>query len=129
MKPKYKIEILELFKVKDIVVTKFPDPDRRTVQLFVVEFSEFVKSKGATLYCTFPPYLDHSFKSGKSKIDYYEKQLHKQPLTILGRPEDYAMPSDLIFDMPYHLNKVGATKRTLLLIDDLKIQMQKDHIK
>ena len=41
MKPKYKIEILELFKVKDIVVTKFPDPDRRTVQLFVVEFSEF----------------------------------------------------------------------------------------
>lgn len=41
MKPKYKIEILELFKVKDIVVTKFPDPDRRTVQLFVVEFPEF----------------------------------------------------------------------------------------
>ena len=41
MKPKYKIKILELFKVKDIVVTKFPDPDRRTVQLFVVEFSEF----------------------------------------------------------------------------------------
>ena len=41
MKPKYKIKILELFKVKDIVVTKFPDPDRRTVQSFVVEFSEF----------------------------------------------------------------------------------------
>ena len=41
MKLKYKIKILELFKVKDIVVTKFPDPDRRTVQLFVVEFSEF----------------------------------------------------------------------------------------
>ena len=41
MKQKYKIKILELFKVKDIVVTKFPDPDRRTVQLFVVEFSEF----------------------------------------------------------------------------------------
>ena len=41
MKPKYKIKILELFKVKDIIVTKFPDPDRRTVQLFVVEFSEF----------------------------------------------------------------------------------------
>jgi hypothetical protein len=95
----------------------------------VVEFSDFVKSKGATLYCTFPPYLDHSFKSGKSKIDYYEKQLHKQPLTILGRPEDYAMTPDLIFDTPYHLNKVGATKRTLLLIEDLKIQMQKDHIK
>ena len=41
MKQKYKIKILELFKVKDIVVTKFPDPDRRTVQLFVAEFSEF----------------------------------------------------------------------------------------
>ena len=41
MKLKYKIKILELFKVKDIVVTKFQDPDRRTVQLFVVEFSEF----------------------------------------------------------------------------------------
>ena len=41
MKLKYKIKILELFKVKDIVVTKFPDPNRRTVQLFVVEFSEF----------------------------------------------------------------------------------------
>ena len=41
MKPKYKIKILELFKVKDIVVTKFQDPNRRTVQLFVVEFSEF----------------------------------------------------------------------------------------
>lgn len=41
MKLKYKIKILELFKVKDIVVTKFPDPDRRTVQLFVVEFPEF----------------------------------------------------------------------------------------
>ena len=41
MKQKYKIKILELFKVKDIVVTKFQDPDRRTVQLFVVEFSEF----------------------------------------------------------------------------------------
>ena len=41
MKPKYKIKILELFKVKDIVVTKFQDPNRRTVQLLVVEFSEF----------------------------------------------------------------------------------------
>ena len=94
----------------------------------VVAFSELVKAKEATLYFTFPAYLDHSFASGKSQIDYYEKQLHNQPLTILGTPSEYIMTPNLVFDTPYHLNKEGAQKRTSLLIRDLKVQMAKDHI-
>ncbi|SCX82041.1 hypothetical protein [Flavobacterium caeni] len=94
----------------------------------VVEFNELVKSKGATLYFTFPGYLEHSFGVGKPQIKEFEAALRKTNLTILGTPEQYIMTPDLIFDTPYHLTKEGATKRTQLLVKDLKTQMQKDHL-
>ena len=94
----------------------------------VVEFGKVVKDKGATLYFTFPAYGDDSFVGGKPQIDYFEKELRKQPLTVLGTPERYRMTQDLIFDTPYHLKKEGADKRTQLLIEDLKAAMKRDGI-
>jgi hypothetical protein len=94
----------------------------------VVEFSKKVTQKGATLYFTFPAYLEKSFEAGKPQIDLFEKELRKQPLTVLGTPERYKMPLEYIFDTPYHLKKEGAEKRTQLLIEDLRAAMKKDGI-
>jgi len=94
----------------------------------VVDFSNTVKSKGATLYVTFPGFQTTSYGFCKAKVIAYEKELRKQPLTVLGTHQEYLMTPEFIFDTPYHLNKLGADKRTQLLIQDLKAAMKKDGI-
>lgn len=94
----------------------------------MVDFSKIVKEKGATLYVSFPGFQTTSYGYCKKRVDFYEKELRKQPFTILGSPAAYVMPTDCIFDTPYHLNKKGADRRTQLLIGELKIAMKKDGI-
>ncbi|MFT3795775.1 hypothetical protein [Flavobacterium sp.] len=93
----------------------------------ISEFNKIVKAKGATFYLSYPPFQRASYDNCLKQIKEVDKALHTIPnLTILGTPERYAMDQNLIFDTPYHLNKVGVDLRSTRLYEDVKKQMQKD---
>ena len=89
----------------------------------IVKFNEFVKSKGAVMYISFPPFEDTSFDNCKDQIHYLERELRRHKLPILGTPERFKMTDDMIFDTAYHLNKKGVDRRTELLRQDIAAAM------
>ena len=88
----------------------------------LLDFKSRVQEKGAILYITFPCFQAASFENSLTQIRKVEIELKKKGFSILGTPEQYKMPDDLMFNTPYHLNKGGLDLRTRLLIDDLKKQ-------
>ncbi|MGB5593392.1 MAG: hypothetical protein WBM62_05070 [Crocosphaera sp.] len=83
-------------------------------------FREKVLKKGAVLYITFPGFQHSSFENSKDNIFEIERRLIKNDFVLLGSPERYKMPDNMMFDTPYHLNKEGVDLRTQRLIEDLK---------
>ena len=94
----------------------------------IVEFNDAVKSKGATLYISFPPYQKASFIKTKGQVNFVESELRKTGLTIIGSPERYMVNDNMLYDTPYHLNKKGVDHRTQLLLEDLKGAIKKDSV-
>lgn len=94
----------------------------------LVEFNQKVAEKGARLYVSYPPYQKVSFENCKEQITYIDKKLRKTGLEIIGSPDRYVVPDDMLYDTPYHLNKRGVTWRTHLLLQDVKSAMAKDGI-
>ncbi len=88
----------------------------------MTDFREKVLKKGAVLYITFPGFKDSSFENHQENIFYIEKSLIENNFVLLGSPERYKMPDNLLYDTPYHLNKEGVDLRTQRLIEDLKNQ-------
>lgn len=92
----------------------------------LAEFNQIVKSKGATLYLSYPPYQKTSYDNCKPQIDYLIGELHKHDFTIISKPEEYIVGDDMLYDTPYHLNKKGVDFRTQHLMQDIKAQLQKE---
>lgn len=91
------------------------------------QFNKMVKSKGARLYISFAPFEKQSFDACKGQVDFVEKELRSIPgITVIGSAERFAIPTDMAFDTPYHLNKKGVFRRTQLLLEDVKTQLKKD---
>lgn len=84
------------------------------------EYRKQVEERGAKLFVTFPAFQDASFANQRDQISRVEHSLKSKGFSLLGNPERYKMPDELIFDTPYHLTKAGAQIRTQLLIDDLR---------
>jgi hypothetical protein len=78
-----------------------------------------VEEKGASLYLTYPSYLDESFYKSEDIISTVRTELEKN-FKVLGTPERYMMPDSLMFDTSYHLNKKGVDIRTARLIEDIR---------
>lgn len=95
----------------------------------VKDFSDKAQSKGATVYLGFPAYQKVSYDASVPQIARYEKELHTLGLPVLGRPAEFIMTPEFIFDTPYHLNKKGAQRRTALLLQHLKKAMARDGIR
>jgi hypothetical protein len=86
----------------------------------MIDFREKVLKKGAILYITFPGFQYSSFENDQENIFEIEKGLIENGFVLLGTPERYKMPDNMMFDTPYHLNKEGVDLRTQKLIEDLK---------
>jgi hypothetical protein len=84
------------------------------------KFQKNVLERGALLYITFPGFQATSFEKCKNQIKQIEHQLKINGFTILGTPEKYKIPDDMMFDTIYHLSKKGVDFRTNLLILDIR---------
>ena len=105
--------------------TKFP-PDsiggmfNEAVVKKIKEFESIARSKGAAVYLTYPCLDRVSFNISKDKILYVEKKLKEYEFDLLGDAQRYVMPTEMMYNTPYHLNKNGVDLRTDLFIEDYK---------
>jgi len=82
------------------------------------DYAEYVHSKGATLYMSCPPILDHSIG-----IDLeLAQQMLEEGLTfpVISKFRDYVFPYTDFYDLSLHLTDAGTVKRTEQLIEDLR---------
>ena len=102
------------------------DQFNKSVIQNILEFQAEVTRKGATLLVTYPGFQDISYENSIKKIEIVSRELETKGFVTLGYPDRYKMPSDMMFDTPYHLNKEGVDHRTRLFIDDyLKLMSEK----
>lgn len=71
-------------------------------------FREKILKKGAVLFITFPALQSTSFENERTYITEVEAALKNSKFSLLGTPERYKMPDDLMFNTPYHLSKKGG---------------------
>lgn len=88
--------------------------------LHILEFQEEVIKRGAILFITYPGFQDISFANSKEQIERVEIEFNKHGFLILGTPERYKIPDEMVFNTPYHLTKEGVDYRTRLFIEDYK---------
>ena len=105
---------------------KFSDTLNENLIQAIVEFRDKLSQKGAILYVTFPGYQQASFDKNKEEISKIEKKLSENNFLLLGYPERYKIPNNMMYNTPYHLTKEGVDLRTQRLIEDLSQAINKN---
>jgi len=95
------------------------DYNPHTIEL-MSDFRTAVEKKGASLFVTFPGYQASSYENNIANIKRVEKELIAHKFKLLGTPERYKIPDEMMFNTPYHLLKIGVDYRTKSLIEDFK---------
>ena len=88
------------------------------------DFEKALKTRQAELLITYPSFDEVSFDNCSEEIDAVQSALSEAGLRVMGTPERYRMPTKMMFDTAYHLNKDGVDLRTTRLIDDLKSELE-----
>ncbi len=112
----WEMERKEFFPYGDFDSTKF----NINVLEKIKEFQMQIKEKEAELFITYPGYQDSSFLNAKKQINKIERYLKQYNFNIIATPERYVMPTNMTFDTPYHLTRIGADYRTKMFIEDFK---------
>jgi hypothetical protein len=77
-----------------------------------------ISRKGAILLVTFPAFQDISYENNIEQIERVSVAYKKYNFNVLGYPERYKIPNEMMFNSPYHLNRKGVEHRTQLFIED-----------
>ena len=84
-------------------------------------FGAYCRQQGAQFVVIPPPVPVKMFLVQKPQVDRlmadYKKRVN---VPLLGSPERYAMPHEMMFGQYYHLNKVGRPVRTEMVIEDIR---------
>jgi hypothetical protein len=89
------------------------------------EFAEYAEINKIKVYFIFPNYPESEFKLNRNVFYRYASDLKEElNIKILNKPEDFVFADSLFYDSVYHLNKRGREKRTTLLIELLKLNLQ-----
>lgn len=83
------------------------------------DFETKVKAKGASMILAFPAFEQRSYDNSADKILEVEKAYHNNRFTVVGNPQKYRFPNELMYDTPYHLSTKGVQVRTQMLIAEL----------
>lgn len=78
------------------------------------------KDRGFTLIHLPPILAESAFKNQKLQIDSLNLFMNKNNIPFQATPERYSFPDSLFFDTSYHLTSIGAKKRTMYVIEDIK---------
>ena len=85
----------------------------------IKEFKAQVEKVNAIFTVSYPGFHDDSYLICLEKIERIAQEYERNGFAVLGDPERYMLPDDMMFNTAYHLNKGGVDYRTRLLIEDL----------
>jgi hypothetical protein len=87
---------------------------------YLNRFNDYVVSRGATLYLTYPSTLKDAITSTSDEISGFVQALEETVrFPIISEIQDYILPRNLFYDNQYHLNNEGIEVRTKKLIEDI----------
>ena len=79
----------------------------------LADFDRQCRRAGATAYIIPPPARDIDYQSQPEELeDLFDRLRAEQPIAVIQSPAESAYPMQLFYDLPYHLNKDGADRRT-----------------
>ena len=107
-------------------ISQLPNDFNEKLIKEMVNFREKVKQKGADVYVTFPGYQEGSFKNSEEEIANLKTKLIENDFILLGSPERYKIPNNMMYDIFYHLSKEKVELRTRRLIEDLDQVLHKN---
>lgn len=86
----------------------------------LVEFRDFVESKGASFVLVACPYPEQQYRLDEKAIASVKEEVSAAGLSFSIAPEDCVFPDSLMFNSFFHLSGSGAALRTEKLINVLK---------
>lgn len=112
-------------KKRDFEPTKFISGEfNYSVIDELINLKRKLQEKGAFLFVTYPGFQTTSFDNCIRKITKVEIELKKNDFIILGTPNRYKIPDEMMFNTTYHLSKEGVDLRTQLLIEDITKELK-----
>ncbi len=89
----------------------------------VNEFCAYADSVGATVYLSFSPVNRAALVSSDTVEAFFTLCNETFACPIISDPNRYILDSDWFFDSNFHLNTPGAKVRTMLLAEDILVQL------
>lgn len=86
----------------------------------LLAFENQVAEKGARFYITFPGLQEKTYLIMEDQIQKVYDVLVQYDFELLGTPDRYMITELMMFNTPYHLNRIGVEHRTWLLVEDLQ---------
>jgi hypothetical protein len=86
---------------------------------FLNSYEDFAESRGGALVLI-PPAFPKNVRCKNAVMNIYEHWKRSLKFPVLGSPDRYGVAWSELFDTPYHLNAEGRSRRTNLVIDDLR---------
>lgn len=85
------------------------------------DYAALAAEKGATLYMSSPPILEH--QKPDNLAAFQQELADRLDFAVISSFEDYVYPYSYFYDTGFHLNDAGVKLRTAQLIDDLQRQL------
>lgn len=90
---------------------------------YINDYTDYVRSKGAEVYFSFPPMNELAINAANGESDiteFYKNLCLSLKCKVISNIYDYILDDGYFFDSEFHLNNSGVTVRTVKLIDDIK---------
>ncbi len=110
---------LENREPNELVFGHIDRPFNPEIITILKDFETKVKAKGASMIVAFPAFEQRSYDNSADKIREVEKAYRDNHFTVVGNPQKYRFPNELMYDTPYHLSTKGVQIRTQMLIAEL----------
>ena len=86
------------------------------------QFQKQLESRSCKLFISPPAYNASSASNRLEQIKRVTEELEKANIPVLDKFENYIFADTLFYNSPYHLNEIGAKRRTVMIINSIKAQ-------
>lgn len=88
-------------------------------------FHDRARARGARVFFWYPTIPSSTLEQHRQVIAHIEGQIARSlTIPVLNRPDAATMPREFFFDTHYHLTEAGAVRRTTLLIDSFRSNVE-----
>ncbi|WP_241433154.1 hypothetical protein [Listeria cornellensis] len=110
------------FAARKNIPLQFPDKFEKTASVLALEkFYDACTEKGITVYITYPSTLGFERYKDLNYLSDLEKYVTGR-YDVIGKPSDYFVPYENIYNSVYHVNSKGQEKRSMRFLEELQLR-------